>query len=328
MIIREATEADIPEIVLLLKSSLGESLLPKSEAYWRWKHVNNPFGKSEVLVAEEDSIMVGVRAFMNWTWEAEAHKIYAVRAVDTATRSSFQGKGIFTKLTMSLIKKCENGKSTLIYNTPNEKSMPGYLKMGWNKAGQLPVEVKITRPVSMALHALNKWNRLPVVHDNSVADLTSHSGLSELLQKHQARSNVNFRTAYSLPYLKWRYYDIPVVKYFAAGVEQTRELKSAFFYRLKPTRLGMELRITDLFLAYGNDIRSTRNLVIEKARAHKADFISITANNDNKLLNGLLHYRSSKIGPMVTVRDITSNVAEKFIGFKKWSPSMGDMELF
>jgi hypothetical protein len=37
----------------LLKKSLGEGLIPKSEALWNWKHEQNPFGASFVLLAEE-----------------------------------------------------------------------------------------------------------------------------------------------------------------------------------------------------------------------------------------------------------------------------------
>src|SRR5688572_13398222 len=104
MTIRPAEATDIPEIISLLKLSLGESFLPKSEAYWHWKHVNNPFGKSPVLLAEESNAIIGVRAFMRWQWNDGKRTIEAVRAVDTATHPDFQGKGIFTKLTMSLLK--------------------------------------------------------------------------------------------------------------------------------------------------------------------------------------------------------------------------------
>ena len=68
MTIRASTEADVPRIIELLKSSLGETLMPKSEAFWRWKHWENPFGKSPVLLAFENETLIGVRAFMKWEW--------------------------------------------------------------------------------------------------------------------------------------------------------------------------------------------------------------------------------------------------------------------
>jgi N-acetylglutamate synthase-like GNAT family acetyltransferase len=60
MEIRPATKNDIPAIIKLLKASLGESLMPKSEAYWQWKHINNPFGASPVWIATEADQIIGV----------------------------------------------------------------------------------------------------------------------------------------------------------------------------------------------------------------------------------------------------------------------------
>src|SRR5688572_3667570 len=139
MLIREATEADIPAIVELLKISLGESLMPKSEAFWKWKHIDNPFGKSPVLVAEENGQLIGVRAFMQWEWQYQ-NKIYkAVRAVDTATHPQHQGKGIFKKLTLELVEQCKAKGVDFIFNTPNKSSKPGYLSMGWMSNGKLKI---------------------------------------------------------------------------------------------------------------------------------------------------------------------------------------------
>ena len=85
---------DLSAIIELMKGSLGEGLIPKSEAYFIWKHLKNPFGHSKILLAKEDGKIVGLRAFMKWQWEIQSTTITAVRAVDTATDSAFQGKGI------------------------------------------------------------------------------------------------------------------------------------------------------------------------------------------------------------------------------------------
>ena len=94
MKIREATHKDIPQILKVLKASLGETSSKKTEEVWRYKHIDNPFGESLVLVAEESSEMVGVRAFMRWQWQQGEQVYFAFRAVDTATHPAHQGKGI------------------------------------------------------------------------------------------------------------------------------------------------------------------------------------------------------------------------------------------
>src|SRR4051812_2685130 len=100
MIVRPSTSADIPEIIDLLKKSLGETVTLKTENFFLWKHAQNPFGSSKILLAIEDEKIIGIRAFMYWNWVSDKQVISAVRAVDTATDPDFQGKGIFKKLTM------------------------------------------------------------------------------------------------------------------------------------------------------------------------------------------------------------------------------------
>ncbi len=95
VVIHPATDADLPAILALMATSLGEGTLARSEAVWRWKHVENRFGRSPVLVATDGDQIVGLRAFMRWTWRAGDRDVPAVRAVDTATHPEYQGRGIF-----------------------------------------------------------------------------------------------------------------------------------------------------------------------------------------------------------------------------------------
>ncbi len=112
--IRTAVEEDKPSIINLLRESLGESTIPKSESLWTWKHELNPFGKSFVMVAEENEMIIGVRAFMQWHFERRGKLYYAIRAVDTATHPAYQGKGIFKKLT-SIRRNYGKPKELILY---------------------------------------------------------------------------------------------------------------------------------------------------------------------------------------------------------------------
>ena len=139
MIIREAKKEDIDSIIVLLQASLGESLLKKSAEIWNFKHVINPFGESTVLLAEEDTQILGVRAFMNWHWQMGNQVWNSYRAVDTATHPDHQGKGIFKKLTLQALDTINEKGDCFVFNTPNDQSRPGYLKMGWQEVGKIKV---------------------------------------------------------------------------------------------------------------------------------------------------------------------------------------------
>ena len=205
-----ANTSDIPQIVALLKISLGEKLMPKSEAYWNWKHEQNPFGKSKVFIAKENNEIIGVRAFMRWSWEHELHQIQAVRAVDTSTHPSFQGKGIFTKLTMAAVEACKKEGVDLVFNTPNTSSMPGYLKMGWQPAGKMPLYF---RPGSIIPR------RYSLSCINELIDLYATDKTISLLNENWELpvQGTTYQTPLTYQYLQWRYNNCPVAKYGAGA---------------------------------------------------------------------------------------------------------------
>lgn len=329
MEIRRAEPSDIPAIVQLLKESLGEGLMPKSETYWNWKHEHNPFGRSPVLLAQEGENIIGVRAFMCWSWLSNRQVIRAVRAVDTATHPAHQGKGIFSRLTKRLLEECKAEGIDLVFNTPNNKSLPGYLKMGWIEAGRLPITIRLSKPVGMALNilqAVQKQEELPEKFTTGLEYFLSHAGLGPLLSSWNDTQNENIVTAVSPGYLRWRYRDVPVARYAAGGVETGTELESLYFYRLKRGRAGIELRLTDTFFSKRADIARLKDHIMERAREHGAHYITVSGLSGVNLLR--FPALTQGVGPMVTIRSVKRDDLSDFKEFRKWHPQIGDLELF
>jgi GNAT superfamily N-acetyltransferase len=329
MEIREAVEADIPQIVGLLKASLGEDLMPKSERYWRWKHVDNPFGVSPVLIAISDSQIVGVRAFMRWAWISSKGRVESVRAVDTATHPNYQGKGIFSKLTKALLESVKQKNYNLVFNTPNSKSLPGYLKMGWEKAGKLPVGLELIRPLKMLQSLAGNLGGAEVdKRQDSVSYFLNHESLPSLITQVQEKSKEKYITAHSVKSLKWRYLDVPVEQYHAAGLETNNKLTGLFFYRIKSTRLGMEFRITDALMPDEGSLKSLKRILHDKVREHNADYVTFGALTNVNALSGFLSINQRMLSPIVTIRQIQNIDLNEFRIFNHWTPSLGDLELF
>lgn len=326
MELREALASDIPAIVELLKVSLGEGLMPKSSAYWHWKHMDNPFGRSPVLLAFDGNHLVGVRAFMRWGWENGDERIRALRAVDTATHPAYQGKGIFSKLTKALLLASERDGASLVFNTPNEKSLPGYLKMGWSVAGRLPLRISVRRPVSIARNIV-AGNALDDRHakDGSVEYFLGAQGCAELLEANKILRSGNYISGHTVASLKWRYNDVPVAHYYADGIE-SHGLRALYFFRLKRSRPGLEMRITDCLLENRSQLKPLRHLIKKKARSLGVDYISCEGMSDLDVVGGIRIAR--RIGPVVTVRKVADNHYQQFLDFSRWRPSLGDMELF
>lgn len=309
MKLRPTTQADRPAIIDLLQRSMGETSTKKSEAYWSWKHEENPFGPSPVLVAEEDDRLVGVRAFMRWKWSRGGEDFQALRAVDTATHPDYRGRGIFKRLTLQLVEDCQRAGDYFIFNTPNEKSAPGYLKMGWRELGRLPVSLRPIRPLrlALALAGLSKHSSaaVPVA---STADLELYPTI--------AQRQRGWYTPRTPDFLDWRYARCPVVDYAAFGEEG----QYLVVYYFKEQRWGREMRVVDRIVAQGKE-RACGRAILQLARRAGASLISEAPRSGSRSWSAFTLAK----GPLLTFRPLNYDSPPDV---KDWSYNLGDMELF
>ena len=316
MQIREAEEKDIPEIVDVLRASLGETDLPLSEEIWNYKHITNPFGKSLVLVAKEEEVIVGVRAFMRWKWQKGENIYSAFRAVDTATHPHHQGKGIFKNLTLKAVEMARKRGDHLVFNTPNEKSKPGYLKMGWKEAGKVCVGVK---PALVSFWML-KSNDFKYKREIAASDIQ----LEELCSfwNQRLKNEERIFTPKSRSYLRWRYEGNALQKYEVVATENFYVAA----YRKNRGRFK-ELRIAEcIFYNWERNSSSINKIINEMSRKMGAQLITFSP-------YFFRSYRFSKtgfFGPVLTFRklDINDALESEFLKIQNWRNSLGDLELF
>src|SRR5262249_43359766 len=128
----------------LLRASLGWADDPGFDRYFAWKHRENSFGASPSWVAVEAGRIVGFRTFLRWEFvDRQGNRARAVRAVDTATHPDAQGRGIFRRLTLHALDDLARDDVDFVFNTPNDKSRPGYLRMGWVDVGRVGTSVRV-----------------------------------------------------------------------------------------------------------------------------------------------------------------------------------------
>ena len=309
MLIRESTEADIPAIVVLLKKSLGETSSPKSIDYWVWKHINNPFGESMVLVSDNNGQLIGVRAMMRWRWQRGKDGFNTLRAVDTVTHPDHQGKGIFSFLTQKIVNRAQEQGINFIFNTPNKKSLPGYLKLGWVALGKLRVGFSFL-PSFFSSDSTN----LDALADSSCLD--------DLCKRWNAlqENTHHLFTPKSPQYLKWRYLDNPVINYF---VHATPTMFLAMYIRKRNN--FTELRVAELICLEqkGEDQKKIKSLVRQWAHEQKASLITFSP-QIRSWMPGLKIILP--IGPILTTKKI--NVDLPSFKHIKMAYQLGDMELF
>jgi GNAT superfamily N-acetyltransferase len=316
----------------LLKKSLGEGLIPKSEALWDWKHEQNPFGASFVLLAEENGVLIGLRAFMQWQWQWNGTIYKAIRAVDTATHPDHQGKGIFKKLTLQQLDLCKQQGIHFVFNTPNDQSRPGYLKMGWVQQGKMPLKLKVLNPVALAYAVAFKKGKGAAGADDPTPAQTWDPRVFDLMKNYSVKDE-HLNTALSSSYIRWRYADNPLFNY-----NYFTDFESFLLIgRIKSHSFTRELRLVDCML-FNNDKPNKRiNALISKAvlpycKNNKIQIISFSGQqyqSYQSALNWMGIIPVQNHGPIVTLRDLNMN--ERFpelLNIKNWGYSLGDMELF
>lgn len=315
---RFSTQADWPELLhLFAKGMRGYDSFPY-RLFWEWKHVQNPFGESPVLLALDGKRIIGIRAFMRWKMVKGDCIFSAFRAVDTVTDPDYRGKGVFKMLTMGLIEQLKITESlSFIFNTPNKASRPGYLKMGWKILGRAPVHIRVV-PFA-GLFNQQEWRQM----QSNLQELKSLDNSSTVPIPSMIHVPKN------LAYLNWRYREFPILDY-ALDLAHYKGNDYFFFLKIRPRGYFRELRVCEAWTAGIRDWNFIARHSVELARRLGCQAVSLLPEPGN----GAMMYRNGfvSIQPLaniITVRDI--NLGDGFAEvaqLKNWAFAMGDLELF
>ncbi|MEI7591681.1 MAG: GNAT family N-acetyltransferase [Actinomycetes bacterium] len=324
--IRQAEDSDVGGIIDLAVAALGWDKSPQTEAFFRWKHYENPAGHSPIWIATKQKTVVGLRAFLNWRFTTSDESVTrAVRAVDTATHPDFQGRGIFSRLTAGAIETLDASGIDFIFNTPNEKSRPGYLRMGWQVVGSVPVSMRPRNVssfvrMSQSRTAANKWS-LPNDDFDSAATILD-SAAAKALVRSLRPSGINLATPgittdRTHDFLVWRYGFKPLG--YRALVAPEGIDHGFIIFRTRKRGHAIEAVIAEV-LVPDSDRTRIGKLLIDILRKSKSDYLIAAGPRQPGLVS------IPRLGPVLTWRAI--NTASSQPPLKDWHLSMGDIELF
>lgn len=321
--VRRAGRADVPAIVELLEQGLGPGEAPRTAEFWSWKHLDNPFGESPCLLAVREGRIGALRAFMRWEWRLGDERVSTVRAVDTVTHPDFRRQGLFRRLTLQLVEEMRQEGVAFVFNTPNQYSRPGYLKMGWEIAGRVPVLVRPRRLTGLLRYFgkssapapdLSGLPRLEDVPDEVLGEVVHGPGARE-----------RFRTARTRDFLIWRYQRIPGIRYHALWKRGSAPALVIFRGRV---RRGMsEVTVTEVL---GNAAEAAA-LLHRLTHDVPADHLVASAPRSSRARRALLasgYLPAPRTGSVLTVRLLQGVRAPDPRRIGSWALSLGDIELF
>jgi GNAT superfamily N-acetyltransferase len=324
--IRRARPSDRAAILRLGVRTLGWLGDSEEDAFFAWKHERNPFGPSPMWVACDGDRVVGFRTFVRWEFLSDQRPVRAVRAVDTATDPEYQGRGIFTRLTLAALDELRNEGVDAVFNTPNSNSLPGYLKMGWRVVGKLPVAIMPTRlrsipAIAAARVPASRTATLIRAGEDPADAFADREGVGALLETTPHRRRL--RTHKSPEFFAWRYGHEPLhYRVVRAGAA----IGDGFaVFRLRRRGPALEAVLCDVVVPNPHEPAARhlqRHLARQVARSSGADYV---LRIDRRALTTDPFVRVPRIGPILTSRSLTSWEPP---GLSHWRVDMGDIELF
>jgi hypothetical protein len=318
LVVRVASAADRRHILELLARTLGWERTERSSELFAWKHGRNAFGASPAWVAWDGDRLAGFRTFLRWEFELDGQRVRAVRAVDTATDAPVRRRGVFRRLTEQALEDLRAEGVAFVFNTPNDQSRPGYLRMGWEIAGRVSLAA---RPTGLAGLARMARARIPAelwsVHDagceSAPSVLEDIESISKLLRSLPRPGRMTTRR--TAEYLRWRY-GLPLLDYRAAVMPGGVATGVAFF-RVRRRGPAREATLCDV-LVPGDDPSGTRRLVRDVARHARADYVlRVPTARDGGI-------PLPRQGPIITARALERRAPAVP---DAWTPSLGDLEL-
>lgn len=227
---------------------------------------------------------------------------------------------------------CKADGVHFVFNTPNDKSKPGYLKMGWVEQGKMPLKFALHQPLSLVYAKFFDKQRFAGLPIDPTPVQEWEPQISELVKNYKVDST-HLTTITSPAYIQWRYATNPLFRYNYFTDHKTFLLIS----RVKNHSFTKELRLVDFIVldpaAYKRNInKQIKSMIKEYCRENKVNLISFSGKQYQMYAEyfswmGLLPVKP--LGPIITLKDVNMN--ERFPELMKvdnWSYSLGDMELF
>jgi plasmid stabilization system protein ParE len=289
--------------------------------------LENPFGRSYMLVAESEGRIVGFRAVMRWRFSVGGRTFDAVRPVDTATHPDHRGQGVFSRLTRTALDDLR-GQVDLVFNTPNPDSLAGYLKMGWHVVGSHRPSVRVCRAAVRLARGVTSADRLTISAPTAAEALADESEIGRLIDAAEVPT-VRLSTPITADFLRWRYGEAPLLDYHAVREERGGELTGLGLFR--PRREGRRWGVVvSQLLVRAGDVGTARALLAQARRSADVAFVATLFPRDSTGANasrGLLWIRAPRSITFV-VNPLRPGLVPDPLLLSSWALSTGDLEVF
>jgi hypothetical protein len=322
---RDFRGADEPRVLEILEAAFGEwprDLTGATPAeFFRWKHLEGPFGPSKTLVAEAEGSVIGFAAYMQWRFRAGPRGVKAVRGVDLAVDRAHRMRGASVALRSAGTFPSDVG---FTWSNPNPESRPGGRKLGQRPVRIVTQFVRPRAPASTLVTAASGRNRAPrqlAVDAAPAGAVLDDAPLTSVLD-HASDAAGRLRTDRTREYLRWRYGRFE--DYRAIRVAHGAGGEGVAVFRCRRHGSFWVSHVCEMLVERA-DRRLVSGLLRGVRDAAPVDFIRCSfASRAEAAAHGFLHCRR---GLLLTTNQLQPNTMPDPARADSWALSIGDLEL-
>jgi hypothetical protein len=321
IVVRPAQESDKTKILDLLNNVFYEQQrfdFIRNDAYWHWKYTSNVFGETYILIAEAGNKIAASTVLWPWQFICRGRVIQAYQACDSVVHPEYRGIGIYSKINKSRIDLAIEKNASFLYTFPNDKSLKGNLKVGWNYLAKLPWLVRPLR----AFRILKNFSGSNKAASESLED---QHRINCSVCHDIARSGISYdgmlRTNYLKDYFHWRYENHPVFNYGMVTVA-VGKCESAAIFMINSMGNLKEMIVVESMGSYRCTVALFRE-VIKTARQYNVDYITSIL-TPSFGMNELWRLGFIKIkNKHMVVMPIDFSLENKIMNYSNWSMAGG-----
>lgn len=148
MAIRAYRASDWSSVVGVLEATYGRTGA-REDLYERW-NLRCPVALSRAQVAESGERIVGVQPLLTYDWRVRGTPLQGGVLTGVAVHPDFRRRGVFRALVDACIREAWGAGADFVITMPNDRSYPGFVRMGWVDLGDrsLLVRTRLPKPAN------------------------------------------------------------------------------------------------------------------------------------------------------------------------------------
>jgi hypothetical protein len=238
---------------------------------------------------------------------------------------------MFRALTLEALEALRSD-TDLVFNTPNDKSRPGYLKMGWRSVGRVPVLIRLRRPLRVAgqrrfVADIDRHSK-PPVDAPAAREILASEEVDDLL-RHSESHAPRLTTLRDRKFLQWRYGDAPALDYRALRAGSDGRIDALAIFRVRPRGGLWETTVSELILRPGATSVG-RGLLRRVVKAAPVDHLIASFPRRSAAARAALAKGFVRLpgGPILVANVLRQPLDVDPLRTSTWALSLGDVEVF